>query len=81
MSLSVLGHRKLAAAADDKCLLRLLNVACTTCVWYLHSVVDFVCHCPGMEDMLLSCHDQSHGARSDVDFIKPLIIAVHFCNF
>ena len=25
----------------------------------LHSVVDLVCHCPGIEGLLLSCHDQS----------------------
>ena len=38
----------------------------------LHSVVDLVCHCPGAEGLLLSCHDQSLGVSSDVAFIEPL---------
>ena len=47
----------------------------------LHSAVDLVCHCLGVESLLLSCHEQSFGVCSDVVFIEPLICAGHVCNF
>ena len=49
--------------------------------WILHSVVDLVCHCPGVEELLLSCHDQRLGVCFDVAFIELLICACHVCNF
>ena len=47
----------------------------------LHSVVDLVCHCSGVEGLLLRGHDQSLGVCSDVAFIKPLICEGHVWNF
>ena len=46
----------------------------------LDSVVDLVCHCSGVECLLLSYHDQSIGVCS-VAFIEPLICAGNVCNF
>ena len=43
----------------------------------LHSVVNIVCHCPGVKGLLLSCLDQGLGVRSDVAFIEPLICTGH----
>ena len=80
LSFSVLGPYKLAATTGDMC-----HGFCTLFAqpasWILHSVVDLVCHCPGVESLLLSCHDQSLGVCFDVAFIKPLICAGHVCNF
>ena len=47
----------------------------------LHSVVDLVCHCSGVEGLLLRGHDQSLGVCSDVAFIKSLICVGNVCNF
>ena len=49
--------------------------------WILHSVVDLVCHCDGVEGLLLSCHDQSLGVRSDIASIEPSMCAGYVCNF
>ena len=56
VSLSGLGSCEFAAVADDMChcLCKLLAQPASG---ILHSVVDLVCHCPGVEDLLLSCHD------------------------
>ena len=80
MSFRVLDPCDLAAAAGDMshglCML-LAQLASGI----LHSVVDLVCHCPGVEGLLLSCHDQSLGVCSEVVVIEPLICAGHVCNF
>ena len=72
LSLSVVGPCELSAAADDMrhglCMLVAQRAS-----GVLHSVVDLVCHCPGVEGLLLSCHDQSLDVHSDVAFIEPLI--------
>ena len=62
VSLILLGPCKLDEAADNMC-----NGFCMLFVQpasgILHSVVDLVCHCPGVDSLLLSCHDQSLGVR------------------
>ena len=80
MPLHVLGPCKLAAAAGD--------MSSGFCMLFaqpesgiLHSVVELVCHCPGVEGLLLNCHDQSLIVCSDVAFIEPLICEGHVCNF
>ena len=79
-SFSVLGSCKLDAAADDMCY-GLCMLLAQPASGILHSVVDFVCHCPGVEGLFLSCHDQSLGFRSDVAFFEPLICMGHVRNF
>ena len=71
---------KLAAATDDMChsLCMLLTLPASG---ILHSVVDLVCHCPGVEGLLLSCHDKILDVCSDVAFIEQLICAGYVCNF
>ena len=80
VSLCVLGPCELAAAAGDMshglCMLLAQPAS-----GILHSVVDLVCHCPGVEGLLLSCHDQSLGVCSGVAFIEPLICTGHVCDF
>ena len=80
MSLNVLGPCELAAAADE--------IGHGFCVFFaqpaseiLNTLVDLVCHCPGVEGLLLSCHDQSLGVHSDVAFIEKLICVGYVCNF
>ena len=53
MSLSVLGFCELAAVADYMCQGFCMLFA-QPASWILHSVVDLVCHCPGVESLLLS---------------------------
>ena len=84
MSLSALGPCELAATAGDMCHGFCMLLA-QPASWILHSVVDLVCHCPGVEGLLLSRHDQSFGVCSDVAFIEPLIckpclqLLTHLC--
>ena len=80
MSLSVPGSCELAAAADDMCH-GFRTLLAQPASGILHSVLDLVCHCPGVEGLLLSCYDQSFGVRSDVAFIEPLICASQVWNF
>ena len=77
---SVIGPCELAAAADDMRHGLCMSFAQPT-FGIMHSVVDHVCHCPGVEGQLLSSHDQSIDVRFDVAFIEPLICAGHVCNF
>ena len=79
LSFSVIGPCELAAAADDMRHGLCMLLAQPT-FGMLHSVVDLVCHWPGVEGLLLSSHDQSLDVRSDVAFIEPLICAAHVCN-
>ena len=58
MSLSVLNPCELTAATGDMCHGFWMLFA-QPAFQILHSVVDLVCHCPGIEGLLLSCHDQS----------------------
>ena len=64
MSLSVIGSCELVASAGDMrhnlCMLLAQPV-----FGILHSVVNLVYQCPGVEDLLLSCYDQSLGVRSE----------------
>ena len=80
MSLSILGPCKLTAAADDMhhglCMLLAQPAS-----WILLSVVDLVRLCLSVEGLLLTCHYQSLGIRSDVVFIDLLIRVGHVCNF
>ena len=80
MSLSGLGSCEFTAVADDMChgLCKLLAQPVSG---ILHSVAYLVRHCPGVEDQLLGCHDQSLGCRSDVAFIESLICAGHVSVF
>ena len=80
VSLSVLSPSELAAATGDMCHGFYMLFA-QPASWILHSVVDFVCHCSGVESLFLSCHDQGLGVRSDAAFIEPLIRTGHVCNF
>ena len=80
VSLSVLGPCELAAATDDMCH-RFCMLLAQPASGILHNLVDLVCHCTGVEGLLLSCHDQSLGVRSGVAFVKPLICAGNVCNF
>ena len=80
VSLSVFNPCELATAAGDMCHGFCMLFA-QPASWILHSVVDRVCHCPGVEGLLLSCHDQSLGVCPDVAFIEPLICTGHVCNF
>ena len=79
MSLSLINPSELAAAADDMCH-GLCMLLAKPVSGILHSVIDLVCHCPGVEGQLLSCHDQSLGVCSDVAFIEPLICGGHVCD-
>ena len=79
MSFNVLGPCELAAAADE--------IGHGFCVFFaqpaseiLNTLVDLVGHCPGVEGLLLSCHEQSLGVCANVAFIKPLICVGHVCN-
>ena len=80
MSLSVIGPCKFAADADDMlhgfCMFFAQPASAILC-----SMVDLACHCPGVESLLLTCHDQSLGIRSDVAVIEPLICVGHVCDF
>ena len=84
MSLHVLDLCELAAAAGDMSH-GLCMMLAQLASGILHSVVDLVCHCPGVEGLLLSRHDQSFGVCSDVAFIEPLIckpclqLLTHLC--
>ena len=68
-------------------LLQPLVICATVSACCLHNLhlgsctVDLVCHCPGVEGLLLSCHDQSLGVCFDVAFIEQLKCAGHVCNF
>ena len=64
MSLSLLGLCELAAATGDLCHGFCMLFA-QPASWILDNVVDLVCHCPGVEGLLLSCHDQSLSVCSD----------------
>ena len=79
LSLSEPGPCELAAAADDMChgLCMLLT---QPAFGVLHSVVDLVCYCPGVEGLLLSSHDRNLGVRSDVAFIDICLqLLTHHC--
>ena len=80
LRLCVLSFCKLAADAADMrhSLFMLLE---QLAFGIMQSVVDPVCHCHGVESLLLSCHDQSLGVCSSVAFIEPLICVGHVCNF
>ena len=80
MSLSAIISCKLAAAVGDMFPGLCMLLAQPT-YRILHSVVDSVCHCTGVESLLLSCHDQNLSVRSDVAFIEPLIYSGHVCDF
>ena len=79
MSFSVFGPCELAAATDDMCH-RFCMLLAQPASGILHNLVDLVCHCTGVEGLLLSCHDQSLGVCVDVAFIEPLIcgLCLHF---
>ena len=80
LNVNVLGSCELAAVADGMCHGFCMLFA-QPASGILHSVVDLICHCPGVEKVHLSCHDQSHGVCSEVAFIEPLIFASHTCDF
>ena len=80
VSFSEFGPCELAATAGDKCHSFCMLLA-QPASGILHSVVDLVCHCPGVKGLLLSYHDQSLGFCTDVAFIKPLMCEGHVCNF
>ena len=68
MSLNLLDPCELVAAIGDMCYGFCMLLAQTEfCI--LHSVVDIVYHCSGVEDLLLSWHDHSLGVRFDVAFM------------
>ena len=80
LSLSVLGSRELAEATDNMCR-GLYMLLAHPASGILHSVVDLVCYCLGVEGLLLSCHNQSFGGCYSVVFIDPLLCAGYICNF
>ena len=79
-SLSVLGPGELAATTGDMCHNFCMLLA-QPASWILLSVVDLVRLCLSVEGLLLTCHYQSLGIRSDVVFIDLLIRVGHVCNF
>ena len=68
MSLSVISSWELAAVVDDMCHGPLMLLA-QPASGIVHSMVDLVCHCPGVRNLLFSCYDQSLSVCSDVAFI------------